>query len=128
MNPSHQFNAYISNFTNPTTNKILWKATIEKSKFPELNDHTTEKTYHLNPDTYKDSFQYLSDIFNQLPSQLFNYTVSTNGDSLYITGVTETTVQEGVVDLVKSVIPNANVNIIKPYFHVRIEGASLPLE
>ena len=120
MNPSHQFNAYISIFTHPTTKQKLWRATIEKSKFPELNHHTTEKTYHLNPDIYVDSFQYLSDIFNELPSQLFNYTVETNGDSLFITGVTETTVQEGVVDLVKSVIPDANVNIIKPYFHVRV--------
>lgn len=123
MNPSHQFNAYISKYTNPTTNGISWKATIQKAKIPELNSHVTETTYHLNPEKYMHSFQYLSDIFKELPNQLFDYTVSTNEDSLFVTGLTETTVQEGIVDLVQGVIPDAKVQIIKPYFSVRIGGA-----
>jgi len=118
MEPAFKFDVNVSKFT--SNDKILWKSTINKGSFPNINVTETPKLYHLDEQKYRTSFQSIFELFGSLPNSLFDYEVSLNGDEIMITGVIETTFRVAIVDLITQLIPNASVKMVRPPldFHV----------
>jgi len=110
--PNYQFDVYI------TKQMDGWKATISKASFPALQ--FSDKAVHLNEDKYKNSFNAFLQLCDTLPSRLFDYSVTTEGDNIVITGLTETTVRVAIVDLVNSVVSGASVKMVKPPTNFRV--------
>jgi hypothetical protein len=120
VTPLHQFDVYISKHVDADV-FTAWKATINRSSFPNVNlSNDKEQTYHLDEDKYKNSFSLFLQLCDSLPSKLFDYVVSIDGDNVVITGLTETTVRVAIVDLVTSQIPNASVKLVRPPTNFRV--------
>lgn len=118
MEPTFKFHVNVSKIT--SNDKILWKATINKKSFPNINVTESPKLYHLDEQKYRTSFKSIFDLFGSLPTSLFDYEVSLNGDEIMITGVTETTVRVAIVDLITQLIPNVSVKMVRPPLDFRV--------
>ena len=129
MSLVNKFDVYLSK--QASDNKFKWKATINKSSFPKINLTNEPKLFHLNEEKYKKSFEAMLDVFGVLPSSLFDYNVSLNGEEIIITGVTETTVRIAIVDLITQTISNASIKLVRPPLDFRVyvpQETSNPIE
>ena len=129
MSLVNKFDVYLSK--QASDNKFKWKATINKSSFPKINLTNEPKLFHLNEEKYKKSFEAMLDVFGVLPSYLFDYNVSLNGEEIIITGVTETTVRIAIVDLITQTISNASIKLVRPPLDFRVyvpQETSNPIE
>ena len=116
--PLHQFDVYISKNVNDDS---VWNATINRVSFPYVNQSNDKKQlFHLNEIKYRKSFSSFLQLCDSLPSKLFDYTISIEGDNLVIAGLTETTVRVAIVDLITERLPCASVKMIKPPINFRV--------
>ena len=118
MSLVNKFDVYLSKQI--SDNKFKWKVTINKSSFPKINLTNEPKLFHLNEEKYKKSFEAMLDVFGVLPSCLFDYNVSLNGEEIIISGVTETTVRIAIVDLITQTISNASIKMVRPPLDFRV--------
>ena len=126
--PLHQFDVHLSKHIEGDV-FTAWKVIINKSSFPNINLKDGEKQCaHLDEIKYGNSFSLFLQLFDSLPSKLFDYVISIDGDNLIITGITETTVRIAIVDVVTSLIPNASVKMVRSPTNFRVYAPKQPAQ
>lgn len=85
-----------------------------------VNCSTEEKKYHLDEVKYRKSFALFYQLFTEVPTSLFDYSVSVVDNELVVTALTETTVRVAIVELIMSKIPTASVKMVKPPLNFRV--------
>lgn len=120
MTPKHQFDSYLSKHMDEEGNFVAWKATINKTSFPNVKLSSGVNSFHLDENKYKDSFKLFLQIFGSVPSSLYDYSVFVNGEDIVITGLSETTVRIAIVDLSTSAVPGASVKMVRQPTNFRV--------
>jgi|SaaInlStandDraft_6_1057023.scaffolds.fasta_scaffold07590_5 hypothetical protein len=122
--PLFAFDAYLRRDT-VDGEFVAWEFVVNKTIFPVPTDNFENGVsydFTLDSDKYSKSFAPYKKMFNveTLPENMYKYSLKIDGDFLYISGISETTVRVAVTDTVTKQIPDTKLKLVRPPVNFRV--------